>query len=320
MKSRNNKRMRPGPVKRNLNRRRAGQGRNYPRLPVVAGKYGADFKDKIITVDYEEEYESSSIATTVAASVYYNLNSYTSPGVNGAATLKPYGYDTLALEYNHYLVTRCEYWVEFSQNSAAIPLYVTTVPINGVLGYTVSNAATYSALAGTPRNCGCQISSYSPRTMHNKIYLPDLTANKLKYMTDDRYQANFGSNPAEALRLYIGLYNASSGNATFVFKIHLRYTIQVFDPIAQSSSTFDLFHLKSLLDEDDELLHLVKHKLTLRAQSIQAEYDAIHHPQRLHYDDRNRGAPPDFNRYPMARPFWKEGMPYDPPPSPFAKQ
>lgn len=174
--------------------------------------------------------------TTLAGNQYvFRLNSIFDPDLTGTGH-QPYGHDTLALIYNRYRVLRCSWKITVPTQQSTFPINV--VPSNGAIT-AVTTLATYSASAELPF-ADPKVLSFGggpPLVFKNSIYLPMLNGSTLQeYLSDDRFQAVFGSNPTEVLNLNIALYNPSGGTVVVYPTIELWYELEIFDPIIQAQS------------------------------------------------------------------------------------
>lgn len=174
---------------------------------------------------------AESVQTDASGRFYFNLNSIFDPNGTGVGH-QPYGHDTLATLYNRYRVISCSYRVIAPNASSNLQMGI--VPSNSVLSY-----STVAEMKENPR------ARYAVQTpggpiipISGKVFLPSLTGRTpAQYMADDRYQAEFGSSPAE--QMVLNILTASqldiplTSNACIV---ELVYTVECFDPknLAQS--------------------------------------------------------------------------------------
>lgn len=154
----------------------------------------------------------------------FNLNSIYDPDRTGGGH-QPYGHDTFETMYNRYRVISCSYRILAPKNDATLQLAVQ--PANEVLAPT-----TAAEMKENPRS---RYITQSPGgqvvPLSGKVYIPSLVGRtKSQYMSDDRYQAQFGVNPAELAIL--NLIATSGADVAVVgnpLHVELVYTVEVFD-------------------------------------------------------------------------------------------
>jgi len=171
--------------------------------------------------------------TTNGDGVYLlNLNSIWDPlRVGGGNPPQPYGRDQLALLYNRYRVISCGWRLHTLNDAAGAGVQFACVPSND--GLPAPGAAGLSVFRAMPRcKYVVQHSTGDPKIISGKVYIPSLVGrNKTEYMSDDRYQAQIDSSPAELALLTIGAANNTGAMITTgrVFNVLLEYTIEFFD-------------------------------------------------------------------------------------------
>lgn len=162
---------------------------------------------------------------------YFNLNSVFDPNRTGIGH-QPYGYDQLAALYNRYRVISCSY--NITAYSGGSVVRVAAIPCNEIFTTTPS----VSAACENPRSKWIiQIPGGNTKLLKGNVYMPSLVGrNKAQYMADDRFQAQVGSNPAEAGLL--GIFGADIGDlsATIQCTITLNYVVEWFDVISLGQS------------------------------------------------------------------------------------
>lgn len=175
---------------------------------------------------------STSFATAIGTSYNQriNLNSIFDPDQTGVGH-QPYGTDQLAALYNRYRVISCSYVL--TAFSAASGIRFGAVPANEYKTFT-----TVAELAENPRaQVRVQYPGATPQTIKGKVYMPALTGRgKTEYMSDDRYQAQFGANPQEVMALNCAALDLAEAGIGCNWTAILEYTVEVFDPhpLAQS--------------------------------------------------------------------------------------
>ena len=154
----------------------------------------------------------------------FNLNSIYDPNRTSGGH-QPYGHDTFATMYNRYRVISCSYRVIAPKNDAT--LQIACLPANEVLAVTTA--------AEAKENPRSRYATQSPGgqvvPVSGKVYIPSLVGRtKSQYMADDRYQAVFGTDPAELAVLNV--ITTSGGDiplAANPINIELVYTVECFD-------------------------------------------------------------------------------------------
>lgn len=167
------------------------------------------------------------VFTTSVANAYnynYNLNSIFDPNRTGVGH-QPYGHDQLSTLYNRYRVIACSYVVQ--AYSGSYPIRFGTLPANEV-----KTVGTIAELIENPRaQYKLQIPGGSTQLLRGKVYIPALMGRtKTQYMSDDRYQAQFGTSPQELAILNMSALTMTEVGTDVNFQITLEYTVEVFDP------------------------------------------------------------------------------------------
>ncbi len=224
---------------KNAIRQRRGQGRGY-NLP--SNGYSTKQRTRFtfldphmyVTLRYAEPI-STSVLTTAGSNQVFRLNSIFDPNAAVGGT-QPYGYDQLATLYNRYRVLKTKYKVIFAAATSGYNAVV--VPSNGALNPVVSDLTTLTAAAMNPwaRYVNYNLGAPPPR-VSGKINLNVLGGvARVEYLTDDRFEAQIGANPAEVISLNIGIQNPSAGTITISYMVELEYEVDLHDPILQAPS------------------------------------------------------------------------------------
>lgn len=164
----------------------------------------------------------------------WNLNSIYDPNLSGIGH-QPYGYDQLADLYNRYRVYRVDYAIsayntDGSVNYSVIAALPANEQITGALGV--------SEIMENPRaKYITQAPNAALKVLRGSISIPSLVGrNKQQYMSDDRYQAQWGASPAEqaVLNVMAGTIVGSGGSGgsatnTMNLSISLVYHVECFD-------------------------------------------------------------------------------------------
>lgn len=184
------------------------------------------FAQKYITsMKYAESFQLSSMTNIQR----FNLNSIYDPNRTGTGH-QPYGHDQLSPIYNRYRVLSCSYRIEcypvIAEGVNAVQL--TALPANESV-----SPASVSATREDPR-CKyiVQTTGGGTKVLKGTVNIPSLMGrNSIQYTADDRYQAQFGSDPAELAILNLYSSNLIDGaSPTINCIITLTYKVEVFDP------------------------------------------------------------------------------------------
>lgn len=164
----------------------------------------------------------------------WNLNSIFDPNLSGIGH-QPYGYDQLADLYNRYRVYRVDYAISaYNTDGSTNYSVVAAVPANEAL----SGSLGVSEIMENPRaKYITQAPNATLKVLRGSVSLPSLAGRtKAQYMADDRYQAQWGANPAEQLVLNVmaGTISGSGGNGgsatnTMNLSISFVYHVECFD-------------------------------------------------------------------------------------------
>lgn len=211
-------------------KKKATGARRRPAMRRKRGHYGTnDIVGKtlnpvpqrsIVKMKYSE-----SVITGTDGLFTFNLNSVFDPNRTGVGH-QPYGHDTFATLYNRYRVIAAGWRIQCLVPSAGSAVNVGCMPANEVLLFT-----TVSELRENPR---ARYITQSPgggaMTLSGKSYIPSLVGRtKSQYMSDDRYQAQVGTNPQELAILNI----ITTGNTDLpiqaTIQVVLEYTVEWFD-------------------------------------------------------------------------------------------
>ncbi len=226
--------------KRKNKKRRNNNGNNY-QLQQNSGystfqrpKFSFLDPHMYITLKYSEEVVTS-VATVAGSNQVFRLNSIFDPNAAVGGT-QPYGYDQLAALYNRYRVLKTRFKITMHASTAGHDLVAT--PINGAINAAVSDLVTFTAATMLP---------YSKYKHYNlgavaPVIQGGMDLNilggvaRVEYLTDDRFEAQIGANPAEVISLNIGIYNPSGGTITIAYFVELWYEVDLHDPISLAPS------------------------------------------------------------------------------------
>lgn len=160
----------------------------------------------------------------------FNLNSIFDPNRSGVG-FQPYGHDTLATLYNRYRVVKTDYVL--TAYNATTGVRLAAIPANEVMSVnSLSDAIT------NPRaKFIVQYPGGNTNKLKGSIHIPSLMGrNKSQYMADDRFQATFGTSPAELAILNIYGGGLNDAGQAIDCTITMTFTIECFDikQLAQS--------------------------------------------------------------------------------------
>ncbi len=226
--------------KKNANKRRGRKGRGGYGLPLngysTVQRPRFSFLDPhmYITMRYAENI-STSVVTVAGSNQIFRLNSIFDPNAAVGGT-QPYGYDTLSTLYNRYRVLKARWRVIFAAATAGYQAVV--VPVNGALSSPVSDLTTLTSASMVPfaKYVNYNVGAMPPK-VGGKMALNVLGGvARMEYLTDDRFEAQIGANPAEVISLNIGVYNPSGGTITIAYFVELHYEVDLHDPISLAPS------------------------------------------------------------------------------------
>jgi len=187
-----------------------------------------------ITLRYAENI-STSVATLAGSNQIFRLNSIFDPNAAVGGT-QPYGYDQVAALYNRYRVLKTRWKIIFAASTAGYVAVV--VPVNGALSSAVSDLVTLTSASMVPfaKYFNYNLGAQPPRTSGSMNLNVLGGVARVEYLTDDRFEAQIGANPAEVISLNIGIYNPSGGTITISYFAELSYEVDLHDPISLAAS------------------------------------------------------------------------------------
>jgi len=205
--------------KRVMSRKARKTKRGYKPTSVVGRSLNPIAQNYICKLKY-----CTAVNTDGSGRYTFNLNSLFDPDLTGVGH-QPYGYDQLAVLYNRYRVIGTSWHITCLKQSA--PVVLAALPANETTAIT-----NCSEMRENPRskfinqNPGSAVKILSGYTS-----IPSLVGrSKAQYMSDDRYQADVGSSPAEFARLNI-LANSSADVALAgePLQVTLEFMVEFFD-------------------------------------------------------------------------------------------
>jgi hypothetical protein len=232
MKNSNNKKVGKKTTQRSSNKPKQNPGGITSQVPPY---FGFIKPRESIVLRYVEPISSGTIATTVSKTQVMRLNSLFDPNRTGTGH-QPYGYDILGTMFNRYRVTHV--WWEVSFPSNADVLNYTVAPYNGT--FTPANTiADFELISENPRSSS-GMTGYNGTPvckLRGSVALNQLCGTTMaEYMSDDRFQADFGSNATEVLDLNIVIYNPSGTTLVSLYYVEMGFTCVVSDPILPAIS------------------------------------------------------------------------------------
>lgn len=190
------------------------------------------FPSRFITkMKYAEQLNVVGGIGSAQTSYRFNLNSIYDPNRTGFGH-QPYGRDEFNAIYNRYRVISCSYVISAFNSGSSGDGYsiVAALPSN----QEVLLSGGLAQAQETPR---CKFITQAPnatlKVLRGKVYLPALAGlTKTQYMADDRYQAQFDSDPNETLILnvFAGAITGAAETNTTKLSVVLEYTVELFDP------------------------------------------------------------------------------------------
>lgn len=176
------------------------------------------------------KYSQQIRITTAALDGQYNfnLNSIHDPDQSGLGH-QPYSSDTWSTIYNRYRVIACRYYIK-AYSALNKTANFAILPANEII-----SATSVDQIKENPRARSgilAPITAGNPQTFTGKVYMPALTGRtKAQYTADDRYQAAFGSSPAEQMILNLYCENPDGTLVPDVYaSVVLTYIVELFDP------------------------------------------------------------------------------------------
>jgi len=167
---------------------------------------------------------SASAAAGVISTNRWNINSIFDPDLTGVGH-NPMGYSNMIPFYNRYRVIRCKWIVSFQPTNDRY--FAIVAPVNG--NVTIVNENT---LIEQPRAIVKPVgyNGGMPVTIKGSIYMPHLVGvTKAEYTSDDRYQAQMTTGPAEIIVLITSVFNNSSTAIVTGVSVTLKMYVELFD-------------------------------------------------------------------------------------------
>lgn len=213
------------PVQNNKKTNRSGRRNFGSTTPnqIYATSFPREMKVKLPYLEIQNFTASAGVANDRV----YNLNSIFDPYQTGTGH-QPQGYDQWANFYNRYRVDSAHVMVSFPN---ADSVYGTVITILGNNSGTAINDP--SVAAESPISLTKAHSGSGPTTVLSRNFnLADLNGvTREVYRTDDRYQAQFGSNPTEGLYLHIVTTDLNLAPTTVSYIVQIKFDVTLFDPV-----------------------------------------------------------------------------------------
>lgn len=182
-------------------------------------------------------YDTFNVSIPVATvmDLRFRANSLFAPYYGGGH--QPLGFDQEAAIYNRYVVDRLFYRVAFGACNQQIS--VGAGVINGAQTYV--NVADFQEFCESPlvQNTKLPVNTGGPVTVlqANRILPPFIGVSHKHYLTDDRFQSIFSTNPIETIDFHVCAYNDTLVAATVVVSVSIHYSAILFDPVNPSISS-----------------------------------------------------------------------------------
>jgi len=221
----------PRNYRRKMYRRKRKIGRKS-RPTVNVNRSLQPFSQRYITkMKYAEQITQIGPGLGGLTQFQMNLNSIFDPNRTGTGH-QPYGHDTLATIYNRYRVISCSYVI------SALGTGGTNGDAYSIIGALPANEsiAVTGGLSEVQENPRCSFITQAPnaplKVLKGKVDIASLVGrSKSQYMSDDRYQATYGSSPNELaiLNIFVGLLNGDAQTITTKLNVVMEFTVESFD-------------------------------------------------------------------------------------------
>ncbi len=164
----------------------------------------------------------------------YRLNSLFDPEFTGVGH-QPYGYDQMAAFYNRYRVLKASWIVTMIPTGGVInPHLLCVVPTNVTSTFTNGDLMTetpYAKYGWSKVQHTAASAGPDPVIIKGSINLGRLYGvSQATLKSDDRFAADFDSDPAEAAALHVGVFSAAGGTVvSYAYHIRITYTAEMYD-------------------------------------------------------------------------------------------
>lgn len=194
------------------------------RNGVLGNSYGGTLKY------YERVTPTAPAAANVVNEYIFNLNSIYDPNVSGGGH-QPYGRDTLATLYERYRVYKVKYCITARPAGNTATVHYAVVH-DAALTYNNADPSTFFEQP----HCQYVVAKMdAPVRLKGTVNLQKFFGVARSEYNDDRFQATFGTSPAELIRLSFG-HSSSGGTPSITYDVYLKYYVKCMDPkmLAQS--------------------------------------------------------------------------------------
>lgn len=220
-------------------KRRTG-GKNRKTSKLIIRSVGQIVPDKLVT---SLTYCSTSQYTpgVSAEDRVFNINSIFDPDRTGTGH-QPMGRDQLVAFYNRYRVIDCSWRVDVMPQAGVGSILSVLVPNNETSSLASSSeTAMETPYAQYKWSEGYLATSVASDLRHirqgGKMHLAKLYGvSDATFYGDDRYAAEFGSNPTESACLHVCTFNSDGNTLVYNMCIKLIYTVEFFDRIQLAAS------------------------------------------------------------------------------------
>lgn len=223
-------------LKKPMRRRRFGKrryGRRRGKSNMVIVRNPTVRPDKVLVkLPYTENI---SFAGAIYTPHVWNMNGLFDVDQTGVGH-QPMGFDTWASIYNRYQVLGFSYQVTFQNISTTVSAEVGLVPTNTVAGLTQTQARENPR--GKRDLIGIVGASHDRRQFKGFYYPHRITGvSKIKYASDDVYQAVTTANPSEVicLQTYVGDPFVTA-NTTAIMQVRFVFYAKFWDPFVFGQS------------------------------------------------------------------------------------
>lgn len=213
----------------------------WKRGVMTIGALSARMKDpfpqrKFCTIRYSDNITITAPSTNLAYEYIYSLNGLFDPDFTGGGSHQGYGYDTMALLYNLYIVRGVYIKIEWYDPSA-----------DGVqVGYRIQGSsvsgASVGALEESPLTMCTALNNTGIQKTHQRIYVRPWDAigtTKYQYLNDvNANGAAVTANPSVQGYLRLFAVSTQSGAASTVkMKIEISYYTEFYNRVTLAQST-----------------------------------------------------------------------------------
>lgn len=215
------------------------------------------------------QIKTITIASLVALSYKYKVNSINDPDPDTGGTRKPYGYNQFFNFYNKYRVLKVEVKIKIPPPNNG--LCFAGGFTNDVIPVVPTTGATYEDFCNIPfvksitTGSGANIVTIKSRMNLNKL----TGRTREEYVSDDITGAVFAADPGELCYFYIAWFSPTGNTAIFTYQIEIEYYLMMYDPNTLAVSTL------RLSPEEEKMIEYLrnKHKISMGEQTGKVPYE-----------------------------------------------